>query len=244
MPLKLKQKGGGEICPPGFICLQSVHLMIIVGISVVILLFYLFPVEVNVNRRHSRPKPTKKVEIEVDDDDDRQIVIKKKSEPLNRDQVIVHHGYQTPRQMIVSKEHDRLINPLLPPERSYVANNYGVPINIPTRGYTGGFQQVGIMYKKGVTDPTAAPGNNNETNILPLFGRPTQTNRDKWHYYTASDKYHSVKIPITHKDRECNSEYGCNELYDKDVVSVPPYNGEFEVQIYGYDSPRYLPHMI
>ena len=38
------------------------------------------------------------------------------------------------------KNHERIINPLLPPERSY-ENTYGIPINIPTRGSSGGFQQ-------------------------------------------------------------------------------------------------------
>ena len=42
---------------------------------------------------------------------------------------------------IHQKNHERIIHPLLPPERSY-ENTYGIPINIPTRGSSGGFQQV------------------------------------------------------------------------------------------------------
>ena len=145
-------------------------------------------------------------------------------------------------QYIVDKEQERLINPLLPPERSYVlTNGGGIPIyknsiNVPTRGFTGAFQQIGLLYKK---DPSGE--NNNDGNILPLFGRPTNTSRDKWYYYTTSDKFHSLKIPIKIKGRICNDEWGCNELYDDDTVEVGPYNGQFTVQIYGYDSPKYLP---
>jgi len=144
----------------------------------------------------------------------------------------------TPRQYIVSKEQERLINPLLPPERSYVLTNAGVPANIdiPTRGYSGGFQQMGLLYKKDASETS-----NSETNILPLFGRPTHTNSNKWNYYTSSDKFHSLKIPIKHKGRDCNDEHGCPELFDDDTITVPPYNGEFKVKIYGYDSPKYLP---
>jgi hypothetical protein len=146
----------------------------------------------------------------------------------------------SPRQYIVSKEQERLINPLLPPERSYVLTNAGVPANIdiPSRGYSGGFQQMGLLYKKD-----ASENSNSETNILPLFGRPTHTNSNKWNYYTSSDKFHSLKIPIKVKGRICNDEWGCNELYDDDTVEVGPYNGEFKVQIYGYDSPKYLPQV-
>jgi len=145
-------------------------------------------------------------------------------------------------QYLVDKEQERLINPLLPPERSYVlTNGAGIPvyknsINVPTRGFTGAFQQIGLLYKKDPSGDT-----NSEGNILPLFGRPTNTNRDKWYYYTTSDKFHSLKIPLKIKGRLCNDEWGCNELYDDDIVEVGPYNGQFKVQIYGYDSPKYLP---
>ncbi len=150
-------------------------------------------------------------------------------------------------QYLVDKEQERLVNPLLPPERTYVlTNGGGLPfyppsqssINVTTRGFTGAFQQIGLLYKK---DPSG--DNNSEGNILPLFGRPTNTNRDKWYYYTTSDKFHSLKIPLKIKGRLCNDEWGCNELYDDDTVEVGPYNGQFKVQIYGYDSPKYLPQL-
>jgi hypothetical protein len=150
-------------------------------------------------------------------------------------------------QYLVDKEQERLVNPLLPPERSYVlTNGGGLPfyppsqssINVTTRGFTGAFQQIGLLYKK---DPSGE--NNSEGNILPLFGRPTNTNRDKWYYYTTSDKFHSLKIPLTIKGRPSNDEWGSNELYDDDTVEVVPYNGQFKVKIYGYDSPKYLPQL-
>jgi hypothetical protein len=149
-------------------------------------------------------------------------------------------AYPPPRQYLVNKEQERLINPLLPPERSYVLTNAGLPVymDMPTRGYIGGFQQIGLLYKKDAKEDS-----NNETNILPLFGRPTFTNSNKWNYYTTSDKFHSLKIPLKFKGRDCNDENGCTELYDNDMVKVDPYNGEFSVKIYGYDSPKYIPQI-
>ena len=52
---------------------------------------------------------------------------------------------------IVDKDHQRIVNPLLPPERSYPyrINRVGVPVNVPTRGYATGYQQVGVLIEQG-----------------------------------------------------------------------------------------------
>lgn len=143
---------------------------------------------------------------------------------------------------IHQKDHERVINPLLPPERSY-ENTYGVPINIPTRGSSGGFQQVGMLYKQDITDSSATIGNNSETAIFPLYGRPIYPGSNKWSYYTASDKFNSVKMPISHNGRRCDADYGCQELYSGDIIQIPAYNGNFKVEIYDYDKPRYIPYV-
>ena len=78
--------------------------------------------------------------------------------------------------------------------------------------------------------------------MLPLYGQPTYNGSSKWMYYISSDKYHSIKMPITHKEKKCDSEYGCDELYNDDIVDVPSYNGKFKVNIYEYDKPKYIPY--
>lgn len=138
------------------------------------------------------------------------------------------------------KNMERIINPLLPPERSYV-NTYGVPINIPSRGPFQAYQQVGILSKENIVDPDKIPGNNNESNILPLFGRPTYSGSNRWNYYTTSDKFQSVKLPINIDNRKCTDDLGCDELRDGDMVTIPSYNGKFKVEIYDFDKPRYIP---
>ena len=62
-------------------------------------------------------------------------------------------------------------------------------------------------------------------------------------YYTTSDKFNQVKLPISHKNRSCNLEYGCDELYENDIVTVPAYNGNFKVVKYDFNKPTYLPHI-
>lgn len=132
------------------------------------------------------------------------------------------------------KNYERVINPLLPPERSY-ENTYGIPINVATRGQSGGFQQVGMLYRSETS--------RGDNNVLPLYGRPIYPGSNKWNYYTTTDKYHAVKMPITHNGRKCDADYGCDELYSNDSVQLTSYDGDFKVEIYDYDKPRYIPYV-
>lgn len=144
-------------------------------------------------------------------------------------------GYQD------KKATERIANPTLPPERSY-EQTYGVPVNMPTRGISGGFQQIGILHKEGVSSEDVQIGANSDPVILPLYGRPVHTGSNKWSYYTSTDKYNAIKLPISHSGRDCDTEYGCTELYTDDTISLPAYNGDFKVTVYDYDKPRYIPY--
>ena len=108
----------------------------------------------------------------------------------------------------------------------------GVPINVPTRGYVSRYEQVGILYGYGPNPQ-----------ILPLYGKPTYPHSNKWLYYTQSDDYHSVRLPVLHKKRKCSGDYGCEELYDGDEVEVPPYRQKFKVNLYELNTPRYIPYI-
>ena len=46
----------------------------------------------------------------------------------------------------------------------------------------------------------------------------------KWSYYTIANQYNSVKLPLKYNNRDCQSEYGCDELSDNDEVFIPIYN--------------------
>ena len=141
---------------------------------------------------------------------------------------------------LTAKNHERIVNPLLPPERSY-ENTYGLPVNIPSRGFSGGFQQVGYLYKKDVANPDVPVGQDPNSVIIPLYGRPLWPGANKWNYYLNSDKFQAVKMPFQIGGRSSDDDHGVNELNNGDSVDLPAYNGKFEVNIYNYDKPRYIP---
>ena len=75
------------------------------------------------------------------------------------------------------------------------------------------------LYKQDTSNEDQKVGQNNEPVILPLFGGPTHNGSSKWYYYTSTDKYNQIKLPLSNKNRSCNVEYGCDELYDGDIVN-------------------------
>lgn len=126
------------------------------------------------------------------------------------------------------------INMLRPPwRRTPDTSTVGLmPINIKTRGETPDMQQVGILRSK------------TNDKVLALYGRPTYRGSSKWIYYTGTDKYHSIKLPVEKNKRDCTAEYGCEELYDDDEVTVKGYNEVFQTSIYQLDAPRYIPFVV
>ena len=136
-------------------------------------------------------------------------------------------------------ENDVLMNPYNAPlkdDRVNPVNNLdprGVPINIPTQSVNASYRQVGILTRL----------NGDGENILPLMGKPLFTNRDKWNYYTMTDKNNMIKLPITHKGRSCTNEYGCDSMYNGDTVYVEGYKDAFKVTIYEMETPRYIPYL-
>ena len=144
-------------------------------------------------------------------------------------------------QTLKSKDYQRTVNPLLPPERSYQFGNPSiqeihnkVPINIPTRGAGGTYSQIGVL---------TAPDENNPT-VLPLYGKPTYPGSSRWLYYTNTDKLPSVKLPLKNKNRDCSGDQGCDEIQVQDKINVSAYaNKEFDVDMYKMDTPRYIPYI-
>ena len=133
---------------------------------------------------------------------------------------------------------DVLLNPYQPPLRddrvfrSDMSDPRGVPINISTRAVDTDYRQVGLLTRMGGPEM-----------ILPLMGRPLYVSRDKWNFYTMSDKNNMVKLPVSHKGRSCTNEYGCDNLYNGDVVYVEGYNDTFKVTMYDNQVMRYIPYL-
>jgi hypothetical protein len=106
----------------------------------------------------------------------------------------------------------------------------GVRINVPTQSVDTTYRQVGILTRSG-----------GQEMILPLIGRPLFTNRDKWQFYTLSDKNNAIKLPVMVNGKSGTSEYGCNNVSTGDMVYVEGYNDAFRVTVYDSASLRYLP---
>lgn len=106
-----------------------------------------------------------------------------------------------------------------------------IPINIPTQGLPERFQSVGIM--------TLPDGQ-----VLPLYGRRTATSTDRWNYYTRTDTYNPVPVPISFNKRDCMDDVGCNELMTGEQVTTFGTGNAGKVHIYKMDGPKYIPGIL
>ena len=117
------------------------------------------------------------------------------------------------------------------PDIPNAAEIYGKLPRIPTRGIPETYQSMGIIK----TD---------DGQILPLYGRRTTSRSDRFQYYTRTDSYNPVQLPIQHKRRDCQDDIGCEELTDRDTVTVIPTNQKGTATIYRFDGPTYIPGII
>jgi hypothetical protein len=107
-----------------------------------------------------------------------------------------------------------------------------VPINVKTRGYDNGYQQVGILTRQ----------NSNDDLILPLMGTRVSSGRDKWNYFTISNTgNNNTRLPISVAGKSCTNEYGCDEIYNGDTVYVEGYKDTFIATVYENGTFRYMP---
>ncbi len=114
---------------------------------------------------------------------------------------------------------------------SHSHSNCALPINIPTRGECENYRQLGVLT------------NSDNSRILPLFGKKLWNGSSKALYYTQTDRFLTLHLPVFKNGRDCSAEYGCDELFDKDEVSVPQLDESFVVTLYHLDSPRYIPYI-
>lgn len=150
--------------------------------------------------------------------------------------IINNEIIQRPNEQNFIRSDDVLLNPYTAPTRTNgffrpgITHDDGRAINIKTRGYDTSYTQVGILTRE-----------QGKETILPLMGRPLHTNRNKWQYYTMSDKNNSVKLPVSKNGRSATQEYGVDEVYNGDNVYVEGYNDSFKVTVYDNNLPQYIP---
>ena len=103
-------------------------------------------------------------------------------------------------------------------------------INIPTRGCPEETRQLGVLTTE------------NAEVTVPLYGRRLWNGSNKWNYFTRTDKFISIILPVYKCNKNCFEEYGCDELYDNDIVEVPQLTTQsLKVTLYHTNVPRYIP---
>jgi hypothetical protein len=116
--------------------------------------------------------------------------------------------------------------PELPPRGGISA----LPFNIPTQGLPESFQSVGVI--------------NVNDQMLPLYGRRTTGGSDRWNYYTRTDTYNPVPLPVKFQKRNCMDGIGCSEMMSGETVVVDGLQKEGKAQLYRMDGPTYLPGIV
>lgn len=145
---------------------------------------------------------------------------------------------QPPAQVIATGGDDRytrapqpLRDWMSPPEFPPRGGIASIPINIPTQGLPESFQSVGVISTDG--------------DALPLFGRRTGRGNDRWNYYTRTNTYNPVPIPIRYKGRDCmESDIGCEELFSGETVDIDIIRKKGKVRTYRFDGPKYIPGLL
>jgi hypothetical protein len=122
---------------------------------------------------------------------------------------------------------DWMAPPEIPPRGGFTR----LPFGLPTQGLPESFQSVGVI--------------NVDDKILPLYGRRTAGGGgDRWNYYTRTDTYNPVPIPVNFKKRDCMDDVGCNEILSGEEVKVEVMNKPGRTSMYRFDGPKYIPGLL
>lgn len=155
------------------------------------------------------------------------IIMPPQRTPPSQTTVIPIKGGDSRYDMAPQPLRDWIALPEFPP-RGGIAS---IPINIPTQGLPESFQSVGVVRV--------------EDKILPLYGRRTAGGGgDRWNYYTRTDTYNPVPIPVRFQKRDCMDDVGCQEILSGDEVKVEVMNKNGRTSMYRYDGPKYISSII
>lgn len=140
--------------------------------------------------------------------------------------VMIQHGGDSRYDRAPQPLRDWMGRPEFPPRGGLTA----LPINIPTQGLPETFQSVGII--------------NVGEQVLPLYGRRTAGSSDRWNYYTRTDTYNPVPVPVQFGRRDCMDDTGCQEIMSGEDVKIEALRKEGKTNIYRMGGPKYIPGLI
>lgn len=118
----------------------------------------------------------------------------------------------------------------IPDLRGAIIPPGAMAINMPVRNYPEAYQQLGYI--------------KSEEQLLPLFGRRTGRSNDRYNYYTRTDSYNPIQVPITVNKRDCSEDLGCEELFGGESVQIRGLGKTGTVDVYKFDGPTYIPSII
>ena len=102
-------------------------------------------------------------------------------------------------------------------------------IGLRTRGFPEAFQTLGNLSVGG-------------GKMLPLYGRRSVNgSSDRWNYYTRTNEYNPVPLPLRHKNRDCMDDIGCPEVFSGDSIHVDGTGEKGLVRLFNMNGPRYFP---
>jgi hypothetical protein len=215
MPLRKIQSGGAR-CPPGVLCMSpTIIIFLILAIIVGIVFLALFT---GIN---------KQVFNSIKQENDTEVIHTNIKNPVIQPNIRL--DIQTPdsRFSMAPQPLRDLVPQLEYPPRG---GQLPIPVGIPTRGLPESFQTMGVVKLP-------------DGNVLPLYGRRTATSSDYFNYYTRTDTFNPVQLPLTIGNRDCMDSTGCKELMDGDKVST--INGQSgSVTLYKYNGPTYIPGLL
>jgi len=115
--------------------------------------------------------------------------------------------------------------------------DWGGPPALPPRGTIG-------IRTRGDPDSFQTIGNLNVGGgkMLPLYGRRSiNGSSDRWNYYTRTNEYNPVPLPLRHKNRDCMDDLGCPEVFSGDSIHVDGTGEQGQVRLFNMNGPRYFP---
>lgn len=121
--------------------------------------------------------------------------------------------------------------PEIPPRGALLPPDGGIAINVPTQGWPESYQPMGLLKQQ-------------DGKLLPLYGRRVASRSDRFNYYTRTDTYNPVPLPLQYERKDCQDPVGCHEIFDGDKVKIKPTGEEVTATLYRFDGPLYVPHVV